>query len=91
MVRTQRAVGGGWARGRRPPSRGSRLSSMAVLKVQQPVGLFAAPLNSDVKKLLYEHLRVVLEAAPQHLGQEIFKQPKEAQGKHNKVLHYGYP
>ena len=77
--------------------RGSRgaalplLGSMAVLEVQQTAGLPAAALHSDIDKPLHEGLCVMLQADPQQPDQDIFVQPKEAQGRHDKVLPYGYP
>ena len=63
---------------------------MAVLEVQQTVGLPAAALHSNINKALYEHRRAVSEADPQQPDQEIFVQPKEAQGRHDEVLHYDH-
>ena len=63
---------------------------MAILEVQQTVGLPAAALHSSIDKALYECRRAVLEADPQQPDQEIFVQPKEAQGRHDEVLRYDH-
>jgi len=96
------AAGGGQARGRRPPSGGSRtrgscgaalllLGSMAVLQAKKTVGLLAAALHSGIDQALYEHHCAVLETGPQQPDQEIFIQPKKAQGRNSEVLLYDYP
>lgn len=66
------------------------LGSLPILKGQQTVGLPAAALHSDVDKLRYKCRCLVLEAVLQHLEQDLFVQPKEAQGRHEGIFHHGY-
>lgn len=53
------------------------LSSMAILQVQQMVGLPAAPLRSDIDELPYKPCHVVFEPEPWMLDQGTCIQPKQ--------------
>lgn len=53
------------------------LSSMAILQVQQMVGLPAALLHSNIDELPYKPYHVVFEAEPQMLDQGTCIQPKQ--------------
>lgn len=51
-------------------------------------GLPAALLHSNTGEVPYKAHHVVFEAEPWMLDQEIYVQPKAAQGEHYIVLHY---
>lgn len=64
-------------------------SSLALLEVQQTVGLPAAELHGDTEKLLDKGRCTILEAELQQVDQDLFVQLKEAQHRDDEVLQHG--